>query len=154
MRDFQEHLKLEIRLFAFRLDYHHPRNFNVCILKLKLVELGLLLGHHISTLQNIHFKIQISTVFLFKLYPTLQNGKKTETEILTGYSRRRIKWGTAPASTTTLVCKELPEAMLVKAQAASKSIVLVSCWSGEDTLKKATNFGTVNIQKSIMAWVS
>ena len=86
-------------------------------------------------------------------YQTLQNRKKPETEILTGYSRRRIKWGTAPASTTTLVCKELPEAMLVKAQAASKSIVLVSCWSGEDTLKKATNFGTVNIQKSIMAWV-
>jgi hypothetical protein len=64
-----------------------------------------------------------------------------------------MKWGTAPASTTTLVCKEFPEAMLVKAQAASKSIVLVSCWSGEDTLKKATNFGTENIQKSIVAWV-
>ena len=83
--------------------------------------------------------------------------KVLKPEILTGYSRRRIKWGTAPASTTTLVCKELPEAMLVKAQAASKSIVLVSCWSGEDTLKKATNFGTENIfkkNKSVIGYLN
>ena len=35
-----------------------------------------------------------------------------------GEERSAMKWGTAPASTTNLVCSEEPEAMFVRAHAA------------------------------------
>lgn len=49
---------------------------------------------------------------------------------------RLINAGTAPPLTTALVCSDVPDAMLVRAQAAS------NCMGGESTKpKKLTNFG-------------
>lgn len=53
-----------------------------------------------------------------------------------GEARSEIKAGIAPPSTTALVCSDVPEAMLVSAQADSNWIGLQSA-----LLKKETNFG-------------
>lgn len=53
-----------------------------------------------------------------------------------GDATRLMKAGMAPPSTTAEVCSDVPEAMLVRAQAAS------NCMGGEsDNARKLTNLG-------------